>query len=869
MEINREINKGRPRGRTSSQKYTTKMAKASQQYYRAKKLVLMKYRKHRFGVKKKIKFALKHDLDTFKFKRQHDRIQSSGAFSTSAQMEDLTLSHLVTSSLSHASVCSEFPISEMGSELSGNRGNGNSPFNSSNSCGSPESAVINTTYNGQRCQGSDTEKCNNTGQCDKCNSHSEPNNNVGADGECGCPTAGATPSREIEESIIDVVSVDEDKDGSAAEEENPASRDEINNASNAFDNTKECSNTRPALTVDIPVVEQHDSGVLSTTCRASLQSSSHSSMSPVSWQQQFMSFLSTTPEPSTADDKQFHLPSPNSKSPSSHSSRKKRSRKTRNSTCPCCIGSGSVSHSLHGKKQKHSRKHSLSKEHKHFIRDMVQLVSLRNKVVTLFCSIFPQCQELIRAMNPDSEKVDQLIDQVVDILQMPDPFEVESDGDDEEADVRSEASFSDSATDPLDLSEYPSLEKPDDVFFEDKDSDDMPILDDYSADDKSQDEQGSVSGDQKFLDEIVGCMNKSTVEVTKDGDGQMLDPGGHFDNKSIQPMDAPQMDASDVDLAGCGRTFSEGDSGILKDDDASVHSITDVEEYSKLPQHHEKGPCLDDESGNDTLDNSKCNIIDSKTEPLVPLKPNIFESNEDNYDKLPCDQEEKFQGTFQEFLNSSSNACDTSSDDGDQKRTVSYNEGKDRNISSSESTSSISHKPLHLPAYSDISEASRMSCSSPCDWMIGADTEHVVNADCTHDGTDSQFLYSDKDPLSSKGADRDCDMENVNRISSSPRTNLVEDLPVLCDMSETELSDGRTTTVQIYESCIETCGKPKLCLKVIKNRLRTLLTWLMPGAKLGSVYFKNSDNLEYLLDILIYCNTSQSEGDFQEDAFQG
>jgi hypothetical protein len=51
---------------------------------------------------------------------------------------------------------------------------------------------------------------------------------------------------------------------------------------------------------------------------------------PVKWQQQFMSFLSsTTASEEDLEDAKHH-----------HSPRRKRSRKSRKSKCPCCIGSG-------------------------------------------------------------------------------------------------------------------------------------------------------------------------------------------------------------------------------------------------------------------------------------------------------------------------------------------------------------------------------------------------------------------------------------------------------------------------------------------------------------------------------------------------
>ena len=84
--------------------------------------------------------------------------------------------------------------------------------------------------------------------------------------------------------------------------------------------------------------------------------------------------------------------------------------------CPCCVGSGG-----HHKKSedgvKHRKQHSMIRDHRRFIRDMTQLVSLRNKVMAVCKILFPQCvSEVFNFANPDSEDVDKCIDQMISIL---------------------------------------------------------------------------------------------------------------------------------------------------------------------------------------------------------------------------------------------------------------------------------------------------------------------------------------------------------------------------------------------------------------------------------------------------------------------
>ncbi|KAK3091995.1 hypothetical protein FSP39_024320 [Pinctada imbricata] len=72
--------------------------------------------------------------------------------------------------------CTEFPIAEIGTEMSGNRGNGNSPFNSSNSCGSPEGLFSMETNQKSTVSSKVDEKEADSRLCTKC--FRELNNNL-------------------------------------------------------------------------------------------------------------------------------------------------------------------------------------------------------------------------------------------------------------------------------------------------------------------------------------------------------------------------------------------------------------------------------------------------------------------------------------------------------------------------------------------------------------------------------------------------------------------------------------------------------------------------------------------------------------------
>ena len=73
----------------------------------------------------------------------------------------------------------------------------------------------------------------------------------------------------------------------------------------------------------------------------------------------------------------------------------------------------------HGEGRHHDSSKRLTRQQKHFIRDMVQLVALRNKIVKVLRTLFPDCVERLDDINPDTESVDDYIDQIIEVVKSP------------------------------------------------------------------------------------------------------------------------------------------------------------------------------------------------------------------------------------------------------------------------------------------------------------------------------------------------------------------------------------------------------------------------------------------------------------------
>lgn len=64
--------------------------------------------------------------------------------------------------------------------------------------------------------------------------------------------------------------------------------------------------------------------------------------------------------------------------------------------------------------------------------------------------------------------------------------------------------------------------------------------------------------------------------------------------------------------------------------------------------------------------------------------------------------------------------------------------------------------------------------------------------------------------------------------------------------------------VEVFEPSVVLCKKPKKCLKMFMKKVHSLLHRLLPGVHFEHHFFRNSDNLEYLLDAIIQSNQELS-----------
>ena len=71
---------------------------------------------------------------------------------------------------------------------------------------------------------------------------------------------------------------------------------------------------------------------------------------------------------------------------------------------------------------------------------------------------------------------------------------------------------------------------------------------------------------------------------------------------------------------------------------------------------------------------------------------------------------------------------------------------------------------------------------------------------------------------------------------------------------ESAESENQPGVIDVYDLNVRVCSTPKLCLQTFKRKVLVLLYWLLPDLALENNFLKNVDNLEYLLDAIIFSN---------------
>ena len=297
--------------------------------------------------------------------------------------------------------CIDFPITGMAQEFSGIRDNGNSPFNSSNSCGSPEGSSNQEQPTGKASSGTSTD----TKSCCEQNNNSQNNG-------CLCRV-----KKQCEESQLPEVP-DSSKQQTVNSEETltlSSKIPQLHSLEEKHDLQTELRETESDLkdSIDISkhsVAQSSEIKEIRNVSNTKSSSRRKSVLTPIAWQQQFMSFLSTAQEedPFSSNDPDFvcHVQEAPTKV-----TRRRRSRNVKSSSCACCVDAES-----HNKKERQSRQQEkkIFREQKHFIQDMMQLVSLRNKIVVLLQTLLPS--DLKHCVKAETESVDEFIEFVLRII---------------------------------------------------------------------------------------------------------------------------------------------------------------------------------------------------------------------------------------------------------------------------------------------------------------------------------------------------------------------------------------------------------------------------------------------------------------------
>lgn len=728
--------------------------------------------------------------------------------------------------------CTDFPIAEIGTEVNGNRNNGNSPFNSSSSCNSPPDSHLFTK----------TESTQ-VNMCQKCRvRNSEQNNNT--DLRCTCIKVNVSHKDLYSEQKCHEVDMDYENSDLELEHDDSNKSETIqeeqvhgNDAQEPFidveslDDSGETKNTQSELAENSDhMFEMSENGIDNQRdhleghkCE---QSKSASHKQPIDWQQQFMSFISSSSSATTCttENDNHEVELKNDVLKSHHSPKRKRSRKVRQSMCPCCLGS--THKKDHEDLVRYRKPHSSMRSHRKFIRDMTQLVSLRNKVMEVCKVLFPTCVgEIFNYVNVESEDVDKCVDQMISILHNAHQQFLQNLNSKTERNLnnkttsdhlkRGKSSINQSNNDHTNsieniVSNLGSTESKDN----ENNDNVQETMDDIELEASSapslfcsQTDQLTVPNSPQLLSDICLPDNEDIVyaipvengiaypeqtQVLMAGNSEQLDfcsenQSEHF-NESVFSEEKSDEQKLHVDVGKeQNRMLSEADSGIVND-----HDLSSPEEKQDKNNVFHKTSLLWDGS----FSKSKTNAVSAKSEHTAS---NIFDLLASYTPTKSDSKEEKSDHSAPESETSAESSHETIK--AENKSTV-----KDRNIFDSLFNMNVD-PTVSEPAGSSIDV-------------------HLNSLNTTDDEI--------------------CDQEVQGFYLA------VNDF--VCEKSVPEKNQPEPTYVEVYDPAIVLCKKPKICLHAFKEKVSCLIKWLLPEITFEKSFLRNTDNIEYVLDALVLCN---------------
>ncbi|XP_048762026.1 uncharacterized protein LOC125670718 isoform X3 [Ostrea edulis] len=657
--------------------------------------------------------------------------------------------------------CNDFPIAGIVQEFSGNRDNGNSPFNSSNSCGSPEGLTSQEQSQVMGKQVSASSVTDNQ-SCSEQNNNSQINGyTCKEDKQCTESQLLKVPDLPLQQTLSTevIVTSEEMKNDQTGEK-------------HEYDECKDSSMIpiHDSVVVSEPKIltSSEDRKTNDNPHTKSRSTSRRKSVStPIAWQQQFMSFLSTAQEEECfpSDDPEFvcHIDVSPSKI-----QRRQRSRNVRNSSCSCCTDAES-----HVRKERQSRQREkkLLREQKRFIEDMCHLVSLRNKIVKLVQTLLPE--NLKHIIKAETDSVDDFVEFFLHIIRS-----TSRDRDIENKEFQSTEIGS------------PSQSRNEDECMDDE----MPVLENCTAYVSNISSPPPVSKFQSLSDSGIVQDQSFTCEAT-------------CETISVS------VDFSDDQMNTCENVLDEN--SVIPDDFQYLGTKLNV---------------------NSNESRTSCDALDG-THVIVKNEAEGETMQEKNIASL-CDKETTSVKPEPSICDSAS--FDHVGEEGDLKDT-------ERNKVDSEDKT-------------EVKSSSDSAGFQDQDQRVLDKLDSVL-----HDSESKRNLSSRSDPFMDLLADKTCDETSESKCecaiqnSAAEVDTLLDDLT--CDVKSTTISTDTDQSsgklVEVFEPAIVLCKKPKKCLKLFMKKIHSLLHRLLPGVHFEHHFFRNSNNLEYLLDAIIQSNQEE------------
>ncbi|KAK3609059.1 hypothetical protein CHS0354_011324 [Potamilus streckersoni] len=609
---------------------------------------------------------------------------------------------------------------------------------------------------------------------------------------------------------IEIVATSEkksDQPTGSEENNNSKSLDQCNYA--VGDGIEQCTD----LETDIPCV-------LSQISSSTDQSRKAAERAPDLYQQQFLSFLSAA----SRDDNDCN---------ESESIRNRRSKRGQNVFCHCCFGQHEERRHRHKSEEK---KYRLPRNYRQFVQKTLRLVQIREKLHQLFLVLFPKCKDMISEIRPVSEKFDKLIYEIVQILHLSDDLTTEERFDHQAV----QASINSNMNDHVGR----------------MGKDNVPSKDKIGVDARQHENCQHIEKSTSELHEGINCwlccdtQNRNILASTQNLSSNCLldycckhSKTPNLDKGLFNPLLNPITDSQAVP---CAYVQNNSDKDNV---DIDINSSPQKQQAFHIAEDAKEGAEISLDSDGKFQINS--GPLDKKFNQRQPCSKEIQCMDVIAGNKVGEHERAELRDENNSFKLFFNHECDSE-----------VKEGKE--CGNNQSSIPQSASDIAVPKQQD-------NCVKTPQKENVSDNNFENDKSEKKQDNSSETKITPTNPVSieqSQGSSNQNMNFHVDSVNSTGNNPDIDCSFAECDTSKTVMTerigivDKKLVLIDLSVPQVSLCKNPDKCLNSLQKQLYRLIHFLLPDLTLRTSIYKNWDNLELLLDLLIKCNQErQMEGD--------